>query len=178
MCENEIQELTTQLRQERERIFKLVEMHGQVTKEREALRSQLAAARTEASEASRKASDIETKSAWELMAKNKLSSYPRLGQFAERDLPRSAQKWKVRVIPVPATELVGLLAHAGVALPPPRLFFSIEHAVADRPCHGDLAGGSFAARLAPQRTGEDVSVCFSDAHNVSPGRDCRNDFVM
>jgi len=40
MYENEIQELTLQLRQERERIFKLVKMHTESVKECETLRGQ------------------------------------------------------------------------------------------------------------------------------------------
>ena len=71
MYENEIQELTLQLRQERERVFKLVEMHGDTTNECGTLRTQLKAAETEALYANRRATDAETKGAWELMAKNK-----------------------------------------------------------------------------------------------------------
>ena len=49
MLENEIQELTLQLRQARENIFKLVEMHAEAVSERDALRSQLTGARAEIS---------------------------------------------------------------------------------------------------------------------------------
>jgi len=69
--ENEVQELTLQLRQAREKIFKLVEMHAEAAKERDTLRTQLAAAKAETAEASRRATDIETKTNWELMALNK-----------------------------------------------------------------------------------------------------------
>jgi len=71
MYENEIQELTLQLRQERERIFKLVEMHAAAATERDQLRTQVAAAKSEAADAKRRATDIETKSNWELMAKGR-----------------------------------------------------------------------------------------------------------
>ncbi len=47
--ENEVEELTLQLRQAREKIFTLVEMHTETAGERDALRSQLAAAKAEAS---------------------------------------------------------------------------------------------------------------------------------
>jgi len=72
--ENEVQELTLQLRQAREKIFKLVEMHAEAAKERDTLRAQLATAKLESAEATRRATDIETKSNWELMANNKAIS--------------------------------------------------------------------------------------------------------
>ncbi|WP_448090731.1 hypothetical protein [Pseudomonas azerbaijanoccidentalis] len=72
--ENEVQELTLQLRQAREKIFKLVEMHAEAAKERDTLRAQLATAKLESAEATRQATDIETKSNWELMANNKAIS--------------------------------------------------------------------------------------------------------
>lgn len=59
------------LRHAREQIFKLVEMHTEVSKECDTLRSQLAAARAETSEANSRASEIETRSNWELMAKGR-----------------------------------------------------------------------------------------------------------
>ncbi|MFJ2527132.1 hypothetical protein [Pseudomonas helmanticensis] len=71
LCENEVEELNLQLRQAREQIFKLVEMHTEVSKECGTLRSQLAAARAETSEANGRASEIETRSNWELMAKGR-----------------------------------------------------------------------------------------------------------
>jgi uncharacterized coiled-coil DUF342 family protein len=69
--ENEFEELNLQLRQARERIFRLVEMHTEVSKDCETLRSQLTAAKAEAAEASSRASEIETRSNWELMAKGR-----------------------------------------------------------------------------------------------------------
>ncbi|WP_256353319.1 hypothetical protein [Pseudomonas sp. PDM30] len=71
MLENEIQELTLQLRQAREKIFKLVEMHAEAANERDTLRSQLANAKAEAADAHRLATEIETRSNWQLMAKDK-----------------------------------------------------------------------------------------------------------
>ena len=71
LYENEFEELNLQLQQSRERIFKLVEMHAAASAECETLRSQLSAAKSEASDASRRATDIETKSNWELMANDK-----------------------------------------------------------------------------------------------------------
>ena len=71
LYENEFEELNLQLQQSRERIFKLVEMHAAATAECEKLRCQLSGAKSEAAEACRRATDIETKSTWELMAKNK-----------------------------------------------------------------------------------------------------------
>ncbi|NTZ93967.1 hypothetical protein FCH79_01325 [Pseudomonas koreensis] len=71
LYENEFEELNLQLRQARERIFKLVEMHAEISKECDYLRSQLTAAKAEAAEANSRASDIETRSNWELMAKNR-----------------------------------------------------------------------------------------------------------
>ncbi|MDP9653337.1 UNVERIFIED_ORG: outer membrane protein TolC [Pseudomonas putida] len=47
--ENEVEELTLQLRQAREKIFNLVEMHTEVAGERDTLRAQLAAAKAESS---------------------------------------------------------------------------------------------------------------------------------
>ncbi|WP_256355691.1 hypothetical protein [Pseudomonas sp. PDM29] len=71
MLENEIQELTLQIRQARQNIFKLVEMHTEAANERDTLRSQLATAKAEAADASNLATKIETRSNWELMAKDK-----------------------------------------------------------------------------------------------------------
>ena len=71
LYENEFEELNLQLQQSRERIFKLVEMHAAASAECEALRSQLSVAKSEALDASRRATDIETKSNWELMANDK-----------------------------------------------------------------------------------------------------------
>ncbi|WPN27662.1 hypothetical protein QMK54_17640 [Pseudomonas sp. P5_109] len=71
MLENEIQELTLQIRQARQNIFKLVEMHTEAANERDTLRSQLATAKAEAADANSLANEIETRSNWELMAKDK-----------------------------------------------------------------------------------------------------------
>ncbi|MGS0546688.1 hypothetical protein ACU8WE_29660 [Pseudomonas parakoreensis] len=71
LYENEFEELNRQLREERERIFKLVEMHAAAATERDQLRTELAAAKSEAVDANRRATDIETKSNWELMAKGR-----------------------------------------------------------------------------------------------------------
>jgi uncharacterized coiled-coil DUF342 family protein len=75
LYENEFEELNLQLRQARERIFKLVEMHAEVSKECNTLRSRLTAAKAEVAEARRRASDIQIKSNWELMAKDKHISH-------------------------------------------------------------------------------------------------------
>ena len=69
--ENEVEELTLQLRQAREKIFNLVEMHSKAANERDALRSQLATAKSEAADANRLVTEIETRSNWQLMAKDK-----------------------------------------------------------------------------------------------------------
>ncbi|WP_256578613.1 hypothetical protein [Pseudomonas sp. B28(2017)] len=71
MLENEIQELTLQIRQARQNIFKLVEMHTEAANERDTLRSQLSTAKAEAADANSLATEIETRSNWELMAKDK-----------------------------------------------------------------------------------------------------------
>ncbi|WP_318837882.1 hypothetical protein [Pseudomonas botevensis] len=71
LYENEFEELNLQLRQARERIFKLVEMHAEASKECETLRTKLAEADKRAAKESRRATEIETRSNWELMAKGK-----------------------------------------------------------------------------------------------------------
>ena len=71
MYENEVQELNLQARKAREDVFGLVQMHAEVSKERDQLRAELIKARSDLADAKRKATDIETKSAWELMAKGK-----------------------------------------------------------------------------------------------------------
>ncbi|MNF00873.1 hypothetical protein D3C80_1997740 [compost metagenome] len=71
MYENEFEELTLQLRQAREKIFTLVEMHAEAANERDTLRSQLATAIAEAADAKGLATEIETRSNWQLMAKDK-----------------------------------------------------------------------------------------------------------
>lgn len=61
MYENEVQELTLQLRKSREDIFNLVQMHAEVSKERDQLRIELNRAQAAASDARRRASGIEKK---------------------------------------------------------------------------------------------------------------------
>ncbi|VVN47220.1 hypothetical protein [Pseudomonas fluorescens] len=74
MLENEVQELTQQLRKTREDVFGLVQMHADVTKGREQLRAELNRARADTSDAHRQATDIQTKTSWELMSKDKVIS--------------------------------------------------------------------------------------------------------
>jgi predicted nucleic acid-binding Zn-ribbon protein len=74
MTENEVQELTLQLRKAREDIFGLVQMHADVSKERDQLRVELNRARAEASDANSRATNVEAKANWELMANNKVIS--------------------------------------------------------------------------------------------------------
>ena len=69
LYENEFEELNLQLRQAREQIFKLVEVHAAAATDRDQLRIELAAAKSEAADATRRATDIETRTNWELMAK-------------------------------------------------------------------------------------------------------------
>lgn len=71
MTENEVQELTLQMRKAREDIFGLVQMHTDVSKERDQLRAELIKARSDLADANRSTTDIETKSNWELMAKGR-----------------------------------------------------------------------------------------------------------
>jgi hypothetical protein len=71
VTENEVQELTLQLRKAREDIFGLVQMHADATKECGALRAELLKAKADLADSNRRATDIETKSNWELMANGK-----------------------------------------------------------------------------------------------------------
>lgn len=71
ITENEVQELSLQLRKAREDIFGLVQMHAEVTKECGGLRAELAKAKADLADANRRATDIETKSNWELAAKGR-----------------------------------------------------------------------------------------------------------
>lgn len=95
MYENEVQELTLQMRKAREDIFGLVQMHAEVSRERDQLRAELNRARVDTSEAHRRATDIETKSNWEMMSMNKLISelYGKIHHLTGEDprlkLPRS-----------------------------------------------------------------------------------------
>jgi uncharacterized coiled-coil DUF342 family protein len=59
--ENEVEELTLQLRQAREKIFNLVEIHTEVAGERDTLRAQLVAAKAEASRLHGENSELSTK---------------------------------------------------------------------------------------------------------------------
>lgn len=74
MYENEVQELTLQLRKLREDIFNLVQMHADASKERDQLRTELSRVQSDAADARRQASDIQIKSNFELMSKDKLIS--------------------------------------------------------------------------------------------------------
>lgn len=74
VTENEVQELTLQLRKAREDIFGLVQMHADAARECGVLRAELMKAKAELADSNRRASDIETKSNWEMMANNKLLS--------------------------------------------------------------------------------------------------------
>ena len=95
MYENEVQELTLQMRKAREDIFGLVQMHADVSTERDHLRAELNRARVDLSDALRKATEIETKSNWEMMAMNKLISelYGKIQRLTGEDprlkLPRN-----------------------------------------------------------------------------------------
>ena len=95
MTENEVQELTLQLRKAREDIFGLVQMHADVSKERDQLRAELNRARAALSDVRRNTTEIETKSNWELMAMNKRVSelYDKIQHLTGEDprlkLPRS-----------------------------------------------------------------------------------------
>ncbi|MHC8342526.1 hypothetical protein [Pseudomonas sp. RT6P73] len=71
MTENEVQELTLQLRKAREDIFGIVQMHGEVSKECGALRVELLKVKADLADSNRRATDIETKSNWELMANSR-----------------------------------------------------------------------------------------------------------
>jgi len=71
MLENEVQELSLQLRKARADIFGLVQMHADVTKECGALRAELTKAKADLADSNRRAIDIETKSNWELMANSR-----------------------------------------------------------------------------------------------------------
>ena len=74
MLENEVQELTSQLRKARQDVFGLVQMHAEVSKERDQLRADFNRARTDALEAQREAVGIQTKSSSELMSKDRVIS--------------------------------------------------------------------------------------------------------
>ncbi len=87
VTENEVQELTLQLRKSREDIFGLVKMHADVSEERDLLRGELKRAQLDLSILRRKATDIETKSNWELMSKDRVISelYNRIEKLTGED---------------------------------------------------------------------------------------------
>lgn len=89
MLENEVLELTTQLRKARQDIFGLVEMHAAEAKECARLRAELKAVRSALDDESRKNSDLTMKSNYLLCAKDKLiSEYHRqLNEFMGGKLP-------------------------------------------------------------------------------------------
>jgi uncharacterized coiled-coil DUF342 family protein len=95
MYENEVHELNLLLRKAREDVFGLVQMHAYVSKERDQLRAELNRSRADLSDARRNATEIETKSNWELMAMNKRVSelYDKIQRLTGEDprlkLPRS-----------------------------------------------------------------------------------------
>ena len=71
MYENEFEALTLKLERALENIQGLVRDNDALTLERSSLRVELIAAKAEAAEANSRASNIETCSNWELMAKNR-----------------------------------------------------------------------------------------------------------
>jgi chromosome segregation ATPase len=76
MLENEIQELTLQVRAARENIFGLVQMHADASEECSRLRTELKQLKTELAETSRKHSDLLSASNSILMMKDrKLAGY-------------------------------------------------------------------------------------------------------
>ena len=89
MLENEVQELTTQLRKARQDIFGLVEMHAAEAKECARLRAELKAVRSALDDESRKNSDLTMRSNYLLCSKDRLiSEYHRqLNEFMGGKLP-------------------------------------------------------------------------------------------
>lgn len=87
VTENEVQELTLHLRKAREDIFGLVKMHADVSAERDLLRGELKRIQLDLSIVRRKATDIETKSNWELMSKDRVISelYNRIQKLTGED---------------------------------------------------------------------------------------------
>ena len=72
MLENEVQELTLQLRKARQDVFGVVQMHAEVSKQRDQLRADFNRARTDTLEFQRQAIDIQIKSSSELMSKDRV----------------------------------------------------------------------------------------------------------
>ena len=56
-----------------------------------------------------------------------------------------------------------------LVISPPGLGLSIEHSVANGPGNSDLSEYLFAARLAPDGSGEDVAIFFGNWQDFSPG---------
>lgn len=83
MLENEVQELTLQLRKAREGIFGPVQMHADVSNERDRLRTELSRTQAELSDANRDKTSIEIKSNWQLAAKDRVISelYAKIVEF-------------------------------------------------------------------------------------------------
>ena len=74
MLENEVQELTLQLRKAREDVFGLVQMHAGASNERDRLRVEVRRLTAELSDVLRKVSAIETKTSAQLTAKDRVIS--------------------------------------------------------------------------------------------------------
>ena len=74
MLENEVQELTLQLRKAREDIFGLVQMHADASNERDRLRVEVRRLAAELSDAMRKVGAINTTTSAQLMAKDRVIS--------------------------------------------------------------------------------------------------------
>ena len=87
-----------------------------------------------------------------------------LGELRGRDLLGAAQVGVVRIVLIPAAELPRLQANTGKAFTPPGLSIAVEHAVADGPSHGDLAGQTLATGFTPERARQDVPVFIGSGH--------------
>lgn len=89
MLENEVQELTTQLRKARQDIFGLIEMHAAESKECARLRTELDRAKSTLDDARRKNTDLTMTSNYLLSSKDQLiSEYHRqLNEFLGGKLP-------------------------------------------------------------------------------------------
>ncbi|WP_256350976.1 MULTISPECIES: hypothetical protein [Pseudomonas] len=74
MLENEVQELTLQLRKAREDIFGLVQMHSAAADERDQLRTKVRLLESDLIDARREASNIESSSNTKLTAKDRIIS--------------------------------------------------------------------------------------------------------
>ena len=74
MLENEVQELTLQLRKAREDIFGLVQMHADASNERDRLRVEVRRVTAELSDATRKVGAIDATTSAQLTAKDRVIS--------------------------------------------------------------------------------------------------------